>query len=160
MIDCYFTYNGALRCLLGNPTLGNSTLSSLRVFTFQNTSHRCLRLMQGEIFSKSVPFFNFPPLGQPKYQSLPLLGFRHNLSVFCSFLVTLASSMVNIVEEFFLIEVLQLFHLLLCFMTQQVSSMQVRTLEVVTCLSFLVLFRVFFYHIPTYLLYGGHRLKA
>lgn len=160
MIDCYFTYNGALRCLLVNPTLGNSTRSSLRVFTFQNTSHRCLRLMQGEIFSKSAPFFNFPPLGQPKCQNLHLWGFRHNLSVFCSSLVTLASSGVNIVEEFYLIEVRQLFHLLLCFMTQQVSSMQVRSLIVVTCLSFLVLFRVFFYHIPTCLLYGGHRLKA
>ena len=160
MIDCYFTYNGALRCLLVNPILGNSTRSSLRVFTFQNTSHRCLRLMQGEIFSKSVPFFNFPPLGQPKYQSLPLLGFRHNLSVFCSSLVTLASSVVNIVEEFFPIEELQLFHLLLCFKTQQASLIQARSLIVVTCLSFPVLFRVFFYHIPTYLLYGGHRLKA
>ena len=160
MIDCYFTYNGALRCLLVNPTLGNSTRSSLRVFTFQNTLHRCLRLMQGEIFSKSVPFFNFPPLGQPKCQSLHLWGFRHNLSVFCSSLVTLASSVVNIVEGFYLIEVRQLFHLLLCFVTQQVSSMQVRSLIVVTCLSFLVLFRVFFYHIPTYLLYGGRRLKA
>ena len=133
MIDCYFTYNGALRCLLVNPILGNSTRSSLRVFTFQNTSHRCLRLMQGEIFSKSVPFFNFPPLGQPKCQNLHLWGFRHNLSVFCSSLVTLASSVVNIVEEFYLIEVRQLFHLLLCFMTQQVSSMQVRSLIVVTC---------------------------